>query len=447
MIDKTVLLLTPFEDCSRHKVGRYIGYLNMSVPFDECIHQPLKKLFPRVILYDYLKQMVDNGISAMNQEIIDLAKKERPQYVFWVAFGDYYEVRESTLLALRQAGSKVIAWFFDDEVRFDFYSRWWVPYVDYFGTNDPEAVAKYRALGAWATYAIPDTGEPLSRDWRPAGEKYDVSFVGSLRADRDDYIRALKNRNIPVSLFGLSFGNFVSYPEMAEIFHNSKINLNFSKTYRYMKSGVKGRIFKVCLAGGFLLTEYFPGLEDYFEIGREIDCFHDKQELLEKIDYYLSHDAERRAIARAGWTRACSQHTASHVVERFIGEVERAEAQSPPQHTTIEPALPAAVRRRQARYYKMVAIAFFWANHKGLWEDAFRLVLYYDRFDIGARLHRLIGLLPPWPRRLITIVEIAANRLFGFMYLGFGHVPHLRKVKRELTVRLRYRHHSSPGTG
>jgi spore maturation protein CgeB len=435
MINETILLLTPFEDCGGHRLARYIGYLKISVPFDECIYQPLNKLFSKVILYDYLKRMIEIGISPMNQEVIELVKRERPHYVFWVAFGEYYEIKEFTFLAIRQAGSKIVAWFFDDEVRFNFYSRWWTPYIDYFITNDREAVAKYRKLGVWVTHAIPDTGEAVSCDWLRIEEKYEVSFVGSLRADRAEYIAAIKKRAIPISLFGLTSGKFVSYTEMAEIFRTSKINLNFSRTYSYMKFGVKGRIFKVCLAGGFLLTEYFPGLEDYFEIGKEIDCFHDKEEMIEKIRYYLDHDDERRAIARAGWEKACLKHTASHTVARVFAEIEQAERQPLPV-TTTEAALPKAVRKRVAHYYKVIAMACLWGNHKGLWRDAFRLSMDYNRHDIGTRLRSLLGSLPPWLRLPIITVEIVVNRLFQMLLVGLGHVPYLRRIKQGLTSRL-----------
>jgi spore maturation protein CgeB len=435
MKNKTILLLTPYKDLGEHRLAGFIGYLKLSVPFDECVYQPLKKLFSKVILYDYLEKMTEIGISAMNQEIMDIVEKERPDYVFWVAFGEYYEIRETTFLAIKKAGSKLLAWFFDDEVRFGFYSRWWTPYIDYFLTNDPDAVAKYRALGAWVTFAIPDTGEPTCADWQPSQEKYDVSFVGSLRADREDYITAIKNEKIPVSLFGLSFGNFVSYAEMSGIFYNSKINLNFSRTYSHMKFGVKGRIFKVCEAGGFLLTEYFPSLEEYFVIGKEVECFRDKKEMIEKIHYYLGHDTERRAIARSGWERACSQHTASHIVARIFSEIEQTKLPAP-DVTHDEPVLPAKVRKRMGRYYKTIALAFFWLNYRGLWKDAFGLSLHYDPYNISARVHNIIGMLPSWPRARIITMEMIMRWLIQVLFKGLGRVPYLRKIKRELTLRL-----------
>ena len=36
---------------------------------------------------------------------------------------------------------------------------------------------------------------------------------------------------------------------------------------------VKGRCQEIALSGGFVLSEYAPGLEDLFDIGTEIDVF------------------------------------------------------------------------------------------------------------------------------------------------------------------------------
>jgi len=150
MIDETIILLSPYEDCSQHRLTKHVAYLKSAraVPFDVCFYQPLQRVFTRVVLYDYLKRMVEVGVRGVNQEVIELVKKEHPKYVLWLAVGEYYEIQESTFDAIRKEGAKVIGWFFDDEVRFDYYSKWWIPYIDYFVTNDLEVVPKYKKLGA-----------------------------------------------------------------------------------------------------------------------------------------------------------------------------------------------------------------------------------------------------------------------------------------------------------
>ncbi len=272
-----------------------------------------------MILYDYLKRLIEVGTRGMNGEVIKLVREEHPKYVLWVAFGEYYEIQESTFDVIREGGTRVVGWFFDDDMRFDYYSKWWAPHIDYFVTNDIESVPKYRELGAWATRAI-CTGPTVARDWRNVREKYEISFIGSLRADRQQYIQQLQDNKLPIHLFGAGWGKFVSYEEMLDIFGDSKINLNFSKNFNNMKLVVKARIFEVCLAGGFLLTEYFPGIEDYFEVDKEIVCFRNPQEMIEKITYYLSHEGERRAIAQAGWERATSEYTSYHMVAKVFDQ-------------------------------------------------------------------------------------------------------------------------------
>jgi spore maturation protein CgeB len=41
----------------------------------------------------------------------------------------------------------------------------------------------------------------------------------------------------------------------------------------------------------------------FFEENREIVCFEGVHELGDKIDYYLTHDGERQAIAQAGYEK------------------------------------------------------------------------------------------------------------------------------------------------
>ena len=422
-INETVILLTPFEDCSKHRLSKYkIGdYLVLSVPFNACFYQPLQKIFSKVVLYDYLKRMIEVGVKGVNQEVIGLVREECPKYVLWVAFGDYYEIQESTFDIIRREGAKVIGWFLDDDVRFDYYSKWWVPHIDYFVTNDAGAVPKYKELGAWATTAI-CTGAPVERDWSNIEEKYDISFVGSIRADREQYINELKDKNLPIHLFGMSWGRFVPQQEMLDIFGASKINLNFSKTFEYMKLGVKARIFEVTLAGGFLLTEYFPGIEKYFEIDKEIVCFRSPEEMIDKITYYLEHEEERRAIAQAGWERATSEYSSFNIVSRVFREIE-GNASREQKSNPKQLKMPMQIRRRVSDYHLNWGLAFSEENYKGLWKEALALSIRYYPFNTRAWYHYIIGFLP-------YSVRIAIIRFYGALYYRLWHMSNLRRVKQ-----------------
>ena len=101
---------------------------------------------------------------------------------------------------------------------------------------------------------------------------------------------------------------------MIKMYSRSKISLGFSScgdthlTRRRILQ-VRLRDFEAPMSGAFYMVEYMEELEEFFESGKEIVCYHDKADLADKIKYYLAHDAEREAIRQAGYRRAVNDHT------------------------------------------------------------------------------------------------------------------------------------------
>lgn len=77
------------------------------------------------------------------------------------------------------------------------------------------------------------------------------------------------------------------------------------------------RIFEVTGGGCFLLTEYHENLQDYFLLGEEIETFRNERELIDKINYYLAHPAEREAIARRGQERCLRDYSMEMQARKF----------------------------------------------------------------------------------------------------------------------------------
>jgi spore maturation protein CgeB len=109
-------------------------------------------------------------------------------------------------------------------------------------------------------------------------------------------------------------GGTLSDEEMIRMYSRSKINLGFSTcghthqtSERIMQ--IRLRDFEVPMSGGFYMVEYMEELEEFFEIGKEIVCYSDQEELADKIRHYLSHDSEREAIRWAGHQRCLRDHT------------------------------------------------------------------------------------------------------------------------------------------
>ncbi|MES4784840.1 MAG: hypothetical protein C4294_02360 [Nitrospiraceae bacterium] len=92
------------------------------------------------------------------------------------------------------------------------------------------------------------------------------------------------------------------------------MSLGFSSVAEIPASGppikqVRLRDFEAPMSGAFYLVEYFEELAEFFEPGKEIVCFNDAGELVDKVRYYLAHENERERIRRAGVSRCRNEHT------------------------------------------------------------------------------------------------------------------------------------------
>ena len=85
------------------------------------------------------------------------------------------------------------------------------------------------------------------------------------------------------------------------IFNQSKINIYI--TPRAIVTGIPLRVLEIISCQGFVLTNYQEDLEREFIEGKEIVMYRSLKDLMEKCEYYLKHEDERKAIARAGYEK------------------------------------------------------------------------------------------------------------------------------------------------
>lgn len=94
---------------------------------------------------------------------------------------------------------------------------------------------------------------------------------------------------------------------MPFIFKLSKINLNF--TLRSIQHAIPLRVYDILEAGGFLLSNYQVDLTRHFIPDEDFVYFEDRKDLVRKVDYYLKHDNERKAIAKNAHKKISEEHT------------------------------------------------------------------------------------------------------------------------------------------
>ena len=109
----------------------------------------------------------------------------------------------------------------------------------------------------------------------------------------------------------------IDYYDMAPfVFKHTKINLNI--TLRSIKSGIPLRAFDICGAGGFLLTNYQTDFMDCYIPGEDFVYYESKNDMLDKIAYYLKHEDERIEIAKNGFERTAANHTYKHRIKEML---------------------------------------------------------------------------------------------------------------------------------
>lgn len=106
------------------------------------------------------------------------------------------------------------------------------------------------------------------------------------------------------------------WSQLPLIFNRSKININM--TIPNIKSGIPLRVWDVLGAGGFLLTNYQAEIGYYFEDGKDLVCYEDIGDLVEKADFYLKHEELRKSIALNGHEKVKKYHTYDERIKKML---------------------------------------------------------------------------------------------------------------------------------
>ena len=296
------------------------------------IYDVLKRMYGgNALFFDYVSVLQEKGKQVMNEHLLELVKKEKPDLSISSLYQD--EFIPEVLDTLKEH-TKSLSYFWDDQWRVNYAVRW-APHFTYISTPDFNGTRKWRERGFNNVIYSPFGCNHYLWAKREIPKEHDVSFIGMYHPYREWVINKLKKAGVNVYVVGANWRKgYVSYEEIINIFNRSKINLNLSNSIspdiRYMFSSlrafrnvaslikktdtksceqIKGRHFEIPACGGFQLSYYVEGLEHCYEIGREIAIYTDIDDLVEKTRYYLSNDEEREKIAEAGHRRALSAHT------------------------------------------------------------------------------------------------------------------------------------------
>lgn len=260
------------------------------------------------------------------------------------------------------------------------------PAYDFCLVPESAAISKYRAVGANPVHMQMAANPTIYRPY-DLPRQYDVTFVGQRYGDRVQYVDFLYRNGIDIRVWGPGWvrnttdaptallnrqrlrrvlsrqgpqmvlqrlravvsngaipgsqdstlpdhilGPPLTDQQLIEMYSRSKISVGFSGvTQRHSGSDrdthIRLRDFEAPMSGAFYMVEFQPELEEYYEIGKEIVCYSDRDDLLNKVRYFLQHPDEAEAIRAAGRSRALNEHTWKHRFEKFLGQLSQSPSQ------------------------------------------------------------------------------------------------------------------------
>ena len=298
---------------------------------------------------------------------VRLAHQEKPIDLF---FSYFYSscVDPEAIREIKKMGIVAVNWYCNGSYQFHLVKEI-APAYDYCLVPEKFRLKDYRRIGANPIYCQEAANPKIYKPYDLPRE-FDVVFVGQKYGNRPDYISELVEKGIKVRVWGVgwqepnqsarhlerispiarikslktmdgwrrawlkavrwaSLAPLVEQPisvpsgicgppleddEMIRMYSRCKISLGFSSCgdthlKRQKILQVRLRDFEAPMSGAFYLVEYMKELEEFFEIGKEIVCYHDKDDLADKIRYFLEHEKEREKIRQSGLRRAVNDHS------------------------------------------------------------------------------------------------------------------------------------------
>ena len=168
-------------------------------------------------------------------------------------------------------------------------------------------------------------------------DRISISFVGSLSSAHSSRRELLEYvcQHAPVDVWGYGSDRMLkSSPvagryrgsawgyEMYRILGRSMMTLNHHIDVAGPYAN-NMRLYEATGVGTLLLTDWKANLNELFELGNEVLAYRSPGECSELIQYYLKHEDERKAIARAGQQRTLREHTYYRRMQELIDIVHK----------------------------------------------------------------------------------------------------------------------------
>jgi len=201
----------------------------------------------------------------------------------------------------------------------------------------PNQVDYFRGQGMRAEQFRLGFESRILKSLSPTNKPFDIVFVGGLGKYHRQGVCTLEelSKKYHVGVWGYGIEGLSKASPIHHVFHGSIWGLDMYQVLHNAKLvfnrhlDISGdfannmRLYETTGVGSLLLTDEKKNLSEIFSPGREVITYRNMEECLELAGYYLMHENEREAVARAGQERTLREHTWYHRMQELIDIVER----------------------------------------------------------------------------------------------------------------------------
>jgi hypothetical protein len=157
--------------------------------------------------------------------------------------------------------------------------------------------------------------------YRPTIQEIPVSFIGSLRYnERAEYVPYVKDKIPELVVGGGQRENNLSVYEYARLLAKSKMTINFPQ-HGMGYNQVKGKVLHALASKTLLLEKENASTRTLLVPNKDYVEFSTKEDLCEKIQYYLNNEEERLKISEAGYNTYMTKYTGQIFWDTVINKI------------------------------------------------------------------------------------------------------------------------------
>ena len=218
--------------------------------------------------------------------------------------------------------------------KFNYYEGADLSEYDAFFTNSKGVIPDLQEMGADNVHPLyygsdPELAAPIQVE-----KDIDISFFGYGSDFREEWMEkliAIPSREMPEVSFVVAGGNFaidlgrakmigdLSYSQWRQFSCRSKINLNITRwSHTNVYASSTSRPFELAAFGSCIVSQPYNGIEEWFEVGKELLVVNGENEAIETYKRLLHNDEDREKIGTRARSRILKEHTFKHRARQLI---------------------------------------------------------------------------------------------------------------------------------